>query len=239
MKPWIAEPTHAEEADAGDNAKEPVNGALTRSRRTRRGIPMRRSWRRRSELICRSFRSGETDYALGTAAVKQGGTVVVGLPMPYGMRATMTRLRDGGGDVLERVPDAAAGAQSVHAAVADDDQPGAVCVDVAGAASFEAGDKAGGGAGGRDGRRSRQGITRTGWARARPMSWVIWCGASTGWRRIWRGADGPRRVPMCSCRRRTRSWRRGGASSRRCSRRFRTAWRRWIRSGASWWRTAR
>jgi two-component system nitrogen regulation sensor histidine kinase NtrY len=36
---------------------------------------------------------GDTDYALGTAAMKQGGIVVVGLPMPYGMSATMTRFQ--------------------------------------------------------------------------------------------------------------------------------------------------
>jgi nitrogen fixation/metabolism regulation signal transduction histidine kinase len=34
-----------------------------------------------------------TDYALGTAPLKNGGTVVVGLPMPFGMSATMDRLR--------------------------------------------------------------------------------------------------------------------------------------------------
>jgi len=39
------------------------------------------------------FSLGEMDYALGTATLKQGGTIVVGLPMPYGMAATMIRLR--------------------------------------------------------------------------------------------------------------------------------------------------
>ncbi len=38
------------------------------------------------------FSAGETDFALGTAAVQGGGTVVVGLPVPFGMAATMTRL---------------------------------------------------------------------------------------------------------------------------------------------------
>ena len=38
------------------------------------------------------FSLGNKDYALGAAALKQGGTVVVGLPMPYGIAATMTRL---------------------------------------------------------------------------------------------------------------------------------------------------
>jgi len=39
------------------------------------------------------FSVGDTDYALGTATMRQGQTVVVGLPMPHGMAATMTRLR--------------------------------------------------------------------------------------------------------------------------------------------------
>src|SRR6266851_9600883 len=39
------------------------------------------------------FSVGQMDYALGTATLKQGGTIVVGLPMPYGMAATMIRLR--------------------------------------------------------------------------------------------------------------------------------------------------
>ena len=40
------------------------------------------------------FSIGDKDYSLGTAALKQGGTVVVGLPMPYGIAATMTRLHN-------------------------------------------------------------------------------------------------------------------------------------------------
>ncbi|MGA1983006.1 MAG: ATP-binding protein [Acidobacteriaceae bacterium] len=40
------------------------------------------------------FSIGDTDYALGTAAIKQGGTVVVGLPMPYGLSATRTRFQN-------------------------------------------------------------------------------------------------------------------------------------------------
>lgn len=39
------------------------------------------------------FSLGQIDYALGTATLKGGGIVVVGLPMPYGMAATMMRLR--------------------------------------------------------------------------------------------------------------------------------------------------
>jgi nitrogen fixation/metabolism regulation signal transduction histidine kinase len=39
------------------------------------------------------FSQGGADYALGTAGIQQGGTVVVGLPTPFGMSATMTRLQ--------------------------------------------------------------------------------------------------------------------------------------------------
>lgn len=39
------------------------------------------------------FSLGDTDYALGSATMRQGQMVVVGLPMPHGMAATMTRLR--------------------------------------------------------------------------------------------------------------------------------------------------
>jgi two-component system, NtrC family, nitrogen regulation sensor histidine kinase NtrY len=39
------------------------------------------------------FSLGTTDYALGATNLKQGSTVVVGLPMPFGMTATMANLR--------------------------------------------------------------------------------------------------------------------------------------------------
>ena len=39
------------------------------------------------------FSLGPSDYALGATTIKQGNTVVVGLPMPFGMAATMSRLR--------------------------------------------------------------------------------------------------------------------------------------------------
>jgi len=39
------------------------------------------------------FSLGDIDFALGTAAIPGGGTVVVGLPLPFGMAATMDRLR--------------------------------------------------------------------------------------------------------------------------------------------------
>jgi nitrogen fixation/metabolism regulation signal transduction histidine kinase len=39
------------------------------------------------------FSLGSADYALAATTIKQGSTVVVGLPMPFGMAATMSRLR--------------------------------------------------------------------------------------------------------------------------------------------------
>jgi nitrogen fixation/metabolism regulation signal transduction histidine kinase len=40
------------------------------------------------------FSQGDTDYALGTAALKQGGIAVVGLPMPHGMLAAVSRFQN-------------------------------------------------------------------------------------------------------------------------------------------------
>ena len=42
------------------------------------------------------FSSGQIDYALATANLHHGDIVVVGLPMPFGMTATMDRLRTAG-----------------------------------------------------------------------------------------------------------------------------------------------
>jgi two-component system, NtrC family, nitrogen regulation sensor histidine kinase NtrY len=39
------------------------------------------------------FSEGDTDYALGVAAMKEGGVAVVGLPMPYGMTAAVARFQ--------------------------------------------------------------------------------------------------------------------------------------------------
>jgi two-component system nitrogen regulation sensor histidine kinase NtrY len=40
------------------------------------------------------FSQAGTEYALGTAAMPQGGITVVGLPMPHGMSATVTRFQN-------------------------------------------------------------------------------------------------------------------------------------------------
>ncbi len=93
------------------------------------------------------FSLGQIDYALGTATLKGGGIVVVGLPMPYGMAATMIRLRASADSYWKLFRERRQIRNLYTAAVADDDEPRAVCVELAGAASFEASDQAGRSAG--------------------------------------------------------------------------------------------
>ena len=96
VKPWLPERSDtADENDAGtsDPARTsrqeglelgmPVDGAiLTAAQRS--DEPM--------------FTVGQTDYALGASVLKNGGSVVVGLPMPYGMSTTVARLRTSADD---------------------------------------------------------------------------------------------------------------------------------------------
>ena len=79
VKPWL--PDQAADADSDEAAKEttdPTDAAILATAQ-RNDQPM--------------FSIGTTDYALGATSLKQGNTVVVGLPMPFGMAATMTRLQ--------------------------------------------------------------------------------------------------------------------------------------------------
>ena len=86
LKTWIPDPaddsTEARPGTAPRPASQPIHNQtldaaiLTAAQRNDQPI----------------FSAGEMDFALGTAAVKGGGTVVVGLPVPFGMAATMTRL---------------------------------------------------------------------------------------------------------------------------------------------------
>ena len=85
IKTWLPEQT------VDDDGKEIVKGAEesgTRNEFTDAAILD--AAQRNDEPV---FSLGQTDYALGTATLKGGGIVVVGLPMPYGMAATMMRLR--------------------------------------------------------------------------------------------------------------------------------------------------
>ena len=86
LKEWIPEPVADSPEGPGRSAapaapqtisRQSINAAiLTAAQRNDQPI----------------FSVAEMDYALGTAAIPGGGTVVVGLPVPFGMSATMTRL---------------------------------------------------------------------------------------------------------------------------------------------------
>jgi two-component system, NtrC family, nitrogen regulation sensor histidine kinase NtrY len=80
IKTWLPDQTTEEESDepAKQAPTDPTDAAILATAQ-RNDQPV--------------FSLGATDYALGTAALQQGNTVVVGLPMPFGMAATMTRLQ--------------------------------------------------------------------------------------------------------------------------------------------------
>ena len=84
VKPWLPEKTVDEDGNAtsettdGRAFSDPTDAAILAAAQ------------RNDEPV---FSLNQTDFALGTATMKQGGTVVVGLPMPYGMSTTMTHLR--------------------------------------------------------------------------------------------------------------------------------------------------
>jgi nitrogen fixation/metabolism regulation signal transduction histidine kinase len=91
VKPWLPEQSTADEDSdgAGDTPpghtpgdSEVVDGP------TDAGIL---AAAQRNDLPI--FSQGNADYALGKAGMKQGGTVVVGLPTPFGMSATMNQLQ--------------------------------------------------------------------------------------------------------------------------------------------------
>jgi two-component system, NtrC family, nitrogen regulation sensor histidine kinase NtrY len=80
VKTWL--PDQAAEEDPDEAAKQAptdLNDAAILATAQRNDQPV--------------FSLGTTDYALGATPVKQGNTVVVGLPMPFGMAATMINLR--------------------------------------------------------------------------------------------------------------------------------------------------
>jgi nitrogen fixation/metabolism regulation signal transduction histidine kinase len=90
IKAWLPETTPADE-DVEPAAKSSANRPANQSRTARDFDAIILSAAQRNDLPI--FSTGDVDYALGTAALKQGGTVVVGQPMPYGMSATMTRFQ--------------------------------------------------------------------------------------------------------------------------------------------------
>lgn len=85
-------PKIPKEAQSGESAVQPrqldATGAGDRNAETAATIL---ATAQRSDAPL--FSLDNTDYALGTAAMKGSGVIVVGLPMPYGMAETVTRLR--------------------------------------------------------------------------------------------------------------------------------------------------
>jgi len=80
VKTWLPDQVAEEDADeAARKAPTDPNDAAILATAQRNDQPV--------------FSLGTTDYALGATPVKQGNTVVVGLPMPFGMAATMINLR--------------------------------------------------------------------------------------------------------------------------------------------------
>jgi two-component system, NtrC family, nitrogen regulation sensor histidine kinase NtrY len=80
VKSWLPDQTPEEDADetARQAPTDPTDTAILATAQ-RNDQPV--------------FSLGTTDYALGATSLKQGNIVVVGLPMPFGMTATMANLR--------------------------------------------------------------------------------------------------------------------------------------------------
>jgi nitrogen fixation/metabolism regulation signal transduction histidine kinase len=89
VKPWLPDTT-----EIADGAEEEAKANPATARSTALGpstdTAILSAAERDDEPM---FSLGDTDYALGATVMKQGGAVVVGLPMPHGMTATMGRLR--------------------------------------------------------------------------------------------------------------------------------------------------
>ena len=78
VKPWLPDQASGEDSEEARGTTDPTDAAILATAQ-RSDQPV--------------FSIGTTDYALGATMLKQGNTVVVGLPMPLGMAATMTRLQ--------------------------------------------------------------------------------------------------------------------------------------------------
>jgi two-component system nitrogen regulation sensor histidine kinase NtrY len=86
LKTWL--PELPAEEDAPDNA---ANGAAIESQVETTDAAILSAAQRNDQPV---FSVGPIDYALGASTLRPGTTVVVGLPMPFGMATTMTRLRN-------------------------------------------------------------------------------------------------------------------------------------------------
>ncbi|MCU1321956.1 MAG: multi-sensor signal transduction histidine kinase [Acidobacteriaceae bacterium] len=85
LKTWLPEVAADEEAPASS-----TRAIVPRSEVEATDTAILDAARRNDQPV---FSVGPIDYALGASSLKPGITVVVGLPMPFGMAATMTRLR--------------------------------------------------------------------------------------------------------------------------------------------------
>ena len=100
VKPWLTNAGSGDEEDSSRSAPPEKQDGAIQPNHTSPISQGRRDSATAATILATAQRSDDplfsldkTDYALGTAALKQGGVIVVGLPMPYGMAATMTRLR--------------------------------------------------------------------------------------------------------------------------------------------------
>jgi two-component system nitrogen regulation sensor histidine kinase NtrY len=91
VKPWLSDTAPADEDMEPDTASSRAAVSSTRLHAAGDIDATILAASERNDLPI--FSVGETDYTLGTAPLPQGGTVVVGLPMPYGMSATMAGYR--------------------------------------------------------------------------------------------------------------------------------------------------
>ena len=89
LKTWI--PESADDSPDGRPASPPSTPAQPVHTATSLDAAILAAAQRSDQPI---FSFGDMDFALGAAAVPGGGTIVVGLPVPFGMAATMTRLHD-------------------------------------------------------------------------------------------------------------------------------------------------
>ena len=86
VKPWLPDQTSAdEESDTAPPHHKPGDDRVVDASRDAAILAAAQ----RNDL----FVQGGVDYALGTATTSQGGVVVVGLPMPRGMSASVTRFQ--------------------------------------------------------------------------------------------------------------------------------------------------
>jgi len=89
VKSWIPAGQGAADEEEGSEAAGAA-APVTIERQAATATSILETAQRSDEAL---FSLGKTDYALGTAGMKQGRLVVVGLPMPYGLAATVARLR--------------------------------------------------------------------------------------------------------------------------------------------------